>query len=122
MDESPRARDSLLTSQASFIKSKEVGDGEVTISNLVHEDNSEVSGRDAASPESAAPTKAKRGLHFWLVIVAICVSGFLSALEYVSDFRVASDLPRADRRICRRRFRPLCPRSYTTLMAKTSCG
>ncbi|KIP03761.1 hypothetical protein PHLGIDRAFT_77024 [Phlebiopsis gigantea 11061_1 CR5-6] len=90
MHYSPRARDSLLTSQASFIKSKEVGDGEATISNLVHKDTSEVSGRDVASPESAAATKTKRGLHFWLVIVAICVSGFLSALEYTS---VSTALP-----------------------------
>lgn len=90
MHDSPRARDSLLTSQASFIKSREVGDGEATIANLVHEDTSEVLGRDVASPESAAATKTKRGLHFWLVIVAICVSGFLSALEYTS---VSTALP-----------------------------
>ena len=30
-----------------------------------------------------APTKTRKGLRFWLVFLAICVSLFLSALEFV---------------------------------------
>lgn len=34
-------------------------------------------------PSSEGPASASKGLRFWLVFVAICVSLFLSALEYV---------------------------------------
>ena len=34
-------------------------------------------------PLAGKAAKPKRGLQFWLVILAICVSVFLSALEYV---------------------------------------
>ena len=30
-----------------------------------------------------APAKARKGLSFWLIFLAICVSLFLSALEFV---------------------------------------
>ena len=37
-----------------------------------------------SKPSKKRPSAAPKGLRFWLVFVAICVSLFLSALEYVS--------------------------------------
>ena len=45
----------------------------------------ELTVKDAPADESAskAPKHTPKGARFWLVFVAICVSLFLSALEYV---------------------------------------
>ena len=46
--------------------------------------------------ETAASSKQKKGLQFWLIILSICVSVFLSALEYVSAASFSFPLKHAE--------------------------
>lgn len=72
-------------------------------------DVSPLSRQSTLAATSATPPK--KGLHFWLVMVAICVSLFLSALEYVS---LAVDVTRGFRLTTYRPpFLRLSPRSRT---------
>lgn len=83
---------------------------------------STLQGEDAVVEK--AESRSPRGLRFWLIIFSICISCFLSALEYVGApaflLWLVPDQMRSwfHRLLCRPLFRP----SSTTFTATTSYG